>query len=134
MATLPLRAVGRGEVQARAFRELEALPENHPLRRNLLRIATTWFTLLQARPPTTSEDRELFMNLQVTFEEFQDEARKKGLEMGLEKGLEKGKLIGKILAMREVLEQAPPEGEDLDEQSLEALEATLLELRNRLHA
>lgn len=133
-ATLWMRLLGRGNIQARAILEVLGLPEQHPLRRNLLQILVDWRTLFEQQVPTTDADKELFMNLHITVEEFERRATEKGLQKGLQTGLERGQLIGKILALREVLERTVSTDDDLRNMSQEDLEATLHALRARLRA
>ncbi|TRU82626.1 MAG: flagellar assembly protein H, partial [Microcystis novacekii Mn_MB_F_20050700_S1] len=62
-ATLWLRILGRGKVQARAIDELESLPEDHPFRVNALELLLNLRTSLTNDQELEQEDRELIMRL-----------------------------------------------------------------------
>lgn len=98
-ATLWLRLLGRGRVQARAVRELEERGGHHLLEDATLRLLVAW---LQALPPPeqrTEEERELAMNLDRAYERWE---RKVKAESKLEGKLE-GKAEGAVEARAEAV-------------------------------
>lgn len=72
-ATLWLRILGRGETQRQAAREIEALPNNHPFRRNILEIVGRWYVNLQTSQNLDEEDREVLMNLSPAYLKWRED-------------------------------------------------------------
>ena len=50
-----------------------------------------------------TEDREVFMTLSQTYQEWKEATKREGLEQGLEQGLERGKLEGKLESIPRLL-------------------------------
>jgi len=95
-ATLWLRLLGRGKVQARAVREPEQVGQREPLRDATMQLLVTW---LQGLPPVaqqTDEDRELRMNLKRVYERWERKPQ--------DRGRREGKAEGKAEAVLAVLE------------------------------
>lgn len=83
-ATLWLRILGRGETQKQAALELEALPNNHPLRRNILEIVARWYINLQTSQNLNEEDREVLMNLSAAYLKWREDAVQEGRQVMVE--------------------------------------------------
>ena len=77
-ATLWLRILGRGETQKQAAREIEALPSNHPFRRNILEIVGRWYVNLQVSQNLNEEDREVLMNLSAAYLKWREDVVQEG--------------------------------------------------------
>lgn len=77
-ATLWLRILGRGETQRQAAREIEALPNNHPFRRNILEIVGRWYVNLQTSQNLDEEDREVLMNLSPAYLKWREDVVQEG--------------------------------------------------------
>ena len=77
-ATLWLRILGRGETQKQAAREIEALPSNHPFRRNILEIVGRWYVNLQVSQDLNEEDREVLMNLSAAYLKWREDVVQEG--------------------------------------------------------
>ncbi|MEM9539571.1 MAG: hypothetical protein AAGA60_08670 [Cyanobacteria bacterium P01_E01_bin.42] len=77
--TLWLRLLGKGRVQERAIRELEALPRENRLRENVIRLVRELVTLLAKRQSREQDldptDKELIMTLTQMYEEAIAELR-----------------------------------------------------------
>jgi hypothetical protein len=103
-ASLWLRLLGRGKVQAEAVKELAALSEREPLRDATLELLVAW---QQSLPPPTeqSEDeRELTMNLAQVYEKWERKTLAKGEAKGKREGKAEGKVEGKAEAVLRVLD------------------------------
>jgi len=85
-ATLWLRILGRGKVQARAIDELESLPEDHPFRVNALELLLNLRTSLTNDQELEQEDRELIMRLSPLYTSRLQEELDAGLQQGLQQG------------------------------------------------
>ncbi len=77
-ATLWLRIMGRRETQKQAVREIEALPSNHPFRRNILEIIGRWYINLQTSQNLDEEDREVLMNLSPAYLKWREDTLQEG--------------------------------------------------------
>lgn len=103
-STVWLRLLGRGRVQARAVRELEAMSQREPLRDATMELLVTW---LQGLPPAeqqAEEDRELRMNLERVYERWERKTLARGRAEGMAEGKREGKTEGKANALLAVLE------------------------------
>ena len=85
-ATLWLRILGRGKVQARAIDELESLPEDHPFRVNALELLLNLRTSLTNDQELEQEDRELIMRLSPLYTSRLQEELDAGRQQGLQQG------------------------------------------------
>ncbi|WP_043998529.1 hypothetical protein, partial [Microcystis aeruginosa] len=83
-ATLWLRILGRGKVQARAIDELESLPEDHPFRVNALELLLNLRTSLTNDQELEQEDRELIMRLSPLYTSRLQEELDAGRQQGLQ--------------------------------------------------
>ncbi|MGK7926721.1 MAG: hypothetical protein AB4290_16020, partial [Spirulina sp.] len=101
--TLWLRLLGRGRVQQRAVRELEALPRENHLRGNVIKLVKELISLLAKRQNKEQDldrdDEELIMTLTQLYDEamaeIRQQAREEGREEGLQQGLQRGKEEGR---------------------------------------
>lgn len=85
-STLWLRLLGRGATQQQAVNELVSLPENHPLRANILEIVTNWRINVQMNQNLTNEDQELIMNLSPAYLHWRENTLQEGRLEGLQEG------------------------------------------------
>ena len=92
-ATLWLRILGRGKVQARAIDELESLPEDHPFRVNALELLLNLRTSLTNDQELEQEDRELIMRLSPLYTSRLQEELDAGRQQGLQQGLQQGERL-----------------------------------------
>ncbi|MCW6034951.1 hypothetical protein K4A83_01510 [Spirulina subsalsa FACHB-351] len=88
--TLWLRVLGRGNVQKQAVEELDNLPENDPLRENILELVQAMIAILEKRQRKAEalnvEEQELIMNLLEMYAEIKAEVREEGKAEGLREG------------------------------------------------
>ncbi|MBO1347997.1 MAG: hypothetical protein EBE86_011610 [Hormoscilla sp. GUM202] len=80
--TLWLRILGKGQVQQQAFKELSDLPKDEPLRKNILELVGMWYSNLQKKEATTSEEQELIMELSSAYLEWREATLQEGIERG----------------------------------------------------
>ncbi|MFM7353944.1 MAG: flagellar assembly protein H [Microcystis aeruginosa] len=88
--TLWLRLLGRGKTQNQAVRELLELPQGNAFRENVLELLISWRVSMEINNILETEDREVFMTLSQTYQEWKEATKQEGLEQGLERGLEQG--------------------------------------------
>ncbi|MFB2969910.1 hypothetical protein ACE1CD_13120 [Aerosakkonema sp. BLCC-F183] len=119
-ATLWLRILGRGETQKQAAREIEALPSNHPFRRNILEIVGRWYINLQTSQNLDEEDREVLMNLSPAYLKWREDTLQEGRREMVENLLQI-----RFSSVDEVLAGAIPSMLQLPSQELTRLLLTL---------
>ncbi|BCL35669.1 hypothetical protein [Nostoc sp. MS1] len=102
--TLWLRILGKGRVQKQAIDELEALPNNHPLRAKAIDLLLSLKTTLEVNQNTDQEDRDLIMRLSAIYEQKLAEAKQEGLREGLQEGIREGLQEGIQAGHRQVIE------------------------------
>ncbi|EPF24082.1 flagellar assembly protein H [Microcystis aeruginosa SPC777] len=88
--TLWLRLLGRGKTQNQAVRELLELPQGNAFRENVLELLISWRVSMEINNILETEDREVFMTLSQTYQEWKEATKREGIEQGLEQGLERG--------------------------------------------
>jgi hypothetical protein len=99
-ATLWLRLLGRGAVQAAAVRQLLAMGEQKSLRDATLRLLVVWQQSLPPPALQSLDEQELTMNVDQIYERWE----RKTLARGRREGKAEGKVEGKAEAMLAVLE------------------------------
>ncbi|MBD6614608.1 hypothetical protein FNW02_01665 [Komarekiella sp. 'clone 1'] len=88
--TLWLRILGKGRVQQQAIDELEALPQDNPLRSKAIDLLLSLKTTLEVNQNVDEEDRNLIMRLSPIYEQKLAEAKQQGLQEGIQEGLQEG--------------------------------------------
>ncbi|MTJ53526.1 hypothetical protein FJR38_13180 [Anabaena sp. UHCC 0253] len=78
--TLLCRLLGRDKVQEEAVKELLALPQENPLRHNILELVFSWRVSVQTQDILTEDDQELIMKLTAAYQEARTEAVQEGLQ------------------------------------------------------
>ncbi|MGB3759486.1 MAG: hypothetical protein WBA07_24485 [Rivularia sp. (in: cyanobacteria)] len=96
--TLWLRILGKGRVQNSAIDELEALPEDEPLRTRALELLYSLKTTLEVSQNIDEEDRELIMRLSPLYTQKLEEATRRGQIEGEKQGQKK--LVENLLKIR----------------------------------
>ncbi len=96
--TLWLRILGKGRVQNSAIDELEALPEDEPLRTRALELLYSLKTTLEVSQNIDEEDRELIMRLSPLYTQRLEEAEQRGQRQGEVEG--KRKVVENLLKIR----------------------------------
>jgi len=93
--TLWLRMLGRGKVQQQAIDELEALPQNHPLRSNTLSLLYNLRQNLEVRQDQDLEegDREIIMRLAPLYQQDREQAILQGEQRGIQQGIQQGERL-----------------------------------------
>jgi predicted transposase YdaD len=81
-ATLWVRLLGRGNVQARAIQAVAALPAEHPYRNNALDLLGNLKIILEARETIEPEEQELIMQLSPLYLEKLQAAEQIGEQRG----------------------------------------------------
>ncbi|UZO76611.1 flagellar assembly protein H [Microcystis aeruginosa str. Chao 1910] len=120
--TLWLRLLGRGKTQNQAVRELLELPQGNAFRENVLELLISWRVNMEINNILETEDREVFMTLSQTYQEWKEATKREGrLEGKLEGKLES---IPRLLALGLSVEQIA-QALDLDlEQVRQAIQET----------
>lgn len=96
--TLWLRILGKGRVQQQAIDELEALPQDDPLRSKAVDLLLNLRTTLEVTQNIDEEDRDLIMRLSPIYEQKLAEAKQAGLQEGLQ--AERRSVIENLLRVR----------------------------------
>ncbi len=78
LETLWLRILGKGETQRQAVSELLSLPQNHPLRRNIQELITSWRITVINQENLTEDDQEVIMNLSQAYLEWRETTLQEG--------------------------------------------------------
>ncbi|QLE49479.1 hypothetical protein FD724_16200 [Nostoc sp. C057] len=78
--TLWLRILGKGRVQQQAIDELEALPQNNPLRSKAIDLLLNLKTTLEFNQNIDEEDRVLIMRLSPIYEQKLAEVKQEGIQ------------------------------------------------------
>ncbi len=126
--TLWLRLLGRGKTQNQAVRELLELPQGNAFRENVLELLISWRVSMEINNILETEDREVFMTLSQTYQEWKEATKREGLEQGLEQGLERGLERGKLEAKLESIPRLLALGLSV-EQIAQALDLDLEQVR-----
>jgi hypothetical protein len=103
-ATMWLRLLGRGKVQAQAVLELAALRSREPLRDATLELLVAWQQSLPPPAEQSEDERELTMNLEQIYQRWERKTLAKGKAEGLREGKVEGKVEGKAEAVLAVLD------------------------------
>ncbi len=129
--TLWLRLLGRGKTQNQAVRELLELPQGNAFRENVLELLISWRVSMEINNILETEDREVFMTLSQTYQEWKEATKREGLEQGLEQGLERGLERGKLEAKLESIPRLLALGLSV-EQIAQALDLDLEQVRQAI--
>ncbi|MDJ0737034.1 MAG: hypothetical protein QNJ47_23690 [Nostocaceae cyanobacterium] len=73
-----MRILGKGETQRQAVSELLSLPQNHPLRRNIQELITSWRITVINQENLTEDDQEVIMNLSQAYLEWREATLQEG--------------------------------------------------------
>jgi hypothetical protein len=113
--TLWLRILGKGKVQQQAIDEIEALPEDEPLRARALELLYNLRTTLEVSQNLDTEDRELIMRLSPLYTQRLAAATEQGIQEGQRVVIENllkarfGELDEQLSVIIEPLLSLPPE-------------------------
>ena len=124
--TLWLRLLGRGKTQNQAVRELLELPQGNAFRENVLELLISWRVSMEVNNILETEDREVFMTLSQTYQEWKEATKREGRQEGRQEGKLEAKLesIPRLLALGLSVEQIA-QALDLDlEQVRQAIQET----------
>ncbi|MBD2247137.1 hypothetical protein [Nostoc sp. FACHB-888] len=88
--TLWLRILGKGRVQQQAVDELEALPQNNPLRSKAIDLLLNLKTTLEFNQNIDEEDKDLIMRLSPIYEQKLAEVKQEGIQEGIQEGMQEG--------------------------------------------
>ncbi|KYC43792.1 hypothetical protein WA1_01110 [Scytonema hofmannii PCC 7110] len=75
-----MRILGKGRVQQQAIQELQALPEDHPVREVLMDLLSNLKSTLELKQDLDPEERDLIMQLSPVYEQRLAEAREQGVQ------------------------------------------------------
>jgi len=105
--TLWLRLLGRGKTQNQAVRELLELPQGNAFRENVLELLISWRVSMEINNILETEDREVFMTLSQTYQEWKEATKREGRQEGRQEGKLEAKLesIPRLLALGLRVEQ-----------------------------
>ncbi len=101
--TLWLRLLGRGKTQDQAVRELLELPQGNAFRENVLELLISWRVSMEINNILETEDREVFMTLSQTYQEWKEATKQEGRQEGRQEG--KLESIPRLLALGLSVEQ-----------------------------
>ncbi|CCI37050.1 conserved hypothetical protein [Microcystis aeruginosa PCC 9701] len=101
--TLWLRLLGRGKTQNQAVRELLELPQGNAFRENVLELLISWRVSMEINNILETEDREVFMTLSQTYQEWKEATKQEGRQEGRQEG--KLESIPRLLALGLSVEQ-----------------------------
>ncbi|REJ39175.1 MAG: flagellar assembly protein H [Microcystis flos-aquae TF09] len=101
--TLWLRLLGRGKTQNQAVRELLELPQGNAFRENVLELLISWRVSMEINNILETEDREVFMTLSQTYQEWKEATKREGRQEGKLEG--KLESIPRLLALGLSVEQ-----------------------------
>ena len=89
-------------VQRQAIDELEALPENNPLRTNTLKLLYNLQKNLEFRQDLDEGDRELIMRLAPLYQQDREQALLQGEQQGIQQGIQQGErlVVNNLLQVR----------------------------------
>ena len=100
--------MGRDTIQQQAIDELVALPQDHPLRGNILDLLANWRVNVEGRDNLSDEDRELLMNLSPAYQYWREktlqEGKQEGRQEGKQEGRQEGKRQGRLEERRQMVE------------------------------
>ncbi|NET60500.1 MAG: hypothetical protein F6K47_31490 [Symploca sp. SIO2E6] len=102
--TLWLRVMGRGKVQRQAIDELEAMPENNPLRSQTLSLLYNLQKNLEFRQDLRKGDRKLIMRLAPLYQQDREQAILEGERRGEQRGERRGIQQGERLIVNNLLQ------------------------------
>ncbi|MEQ9622513.1 hypothetical protein [Coleofasciculus chthonoplastes] len=91
--TLWLRVLGKRRTQQQAIEELLELPQESPLRRNILEILANWRINVGRSERLSNADRELIMNLSPAYLKWREEAVLEGRQEGRLEGRQEGQRL-----------------------------------------
>ncbi|MDJ0558413.1 MAG: Rpn family recombination-promoting nuclease/putative transposase, partial [Microcystis sp. M53599_WE4] len=114
-----------------AVRELLELPQGNAFRENVLELLISWRVSMEINNILETEDREVFMTLSQTYQEWKEATKREGLEQGLEQGLERGLERGKLEAKLESIPRLLALGLSV-EQIAQALDLDLEQVRQAI--
>lgn len=109
--TLWLRLLSRGRVQEQAIAEVDALPDDHPLKESVLELLADLRTMLEEKQTQTEEEEELIMRLSPIYLRRRQEAIAEERRMVVKNLLKTrfGELDERLSAVVEPVLQLPPE-------------------------
>ncbi|MEQ9236195.1 hypothetical protein [Coleofasciculus sp. E2-BRE-01] len=113
--TLWLRVLGKRRTQQQAIEELLELPQESPLRRNILEILANWRINVGRSERLSNADRELIMNLSPAYLKWREEAVLEGRQEGQRLMVENflrvrfGEIDAELEAIIAPMLQLPPE-------------------------
>ncbi|MEQ9482895.1 hypothetical protein, partial [Coleofasciculus sp. F4-SAH-05] len=113
--TLWLRVLGKRRTQQQAIEELLELPQESPLRRNILEILANWRINVGRSERLSNADRELIMNLSPAYFKWREEAVLEGRQEGQRLMVENflrvrfGEINAELEAIIAPMLQLPPE-------------------------
>ncbi|NCT51930.1 MAG: Rpn family recombination-promoting nuclease/putative transposase [Microcystis aeruginosa G13-03] len=89
------------------MRELLELPQGNAFRENVLELLISWRVSMEINNILETEDREVFMTLSQTYQEWKEATKREGQREGLQEGKLEAKLesIPRLLALGLSVEQ-----------------------------
>jgi hypothetical protein len=103
--TILLRLLGRGNVQARAIKELMALPQDHPYLQETLKHISALQINLKLRQNKTKDIKEVIMNLSPAYEKWHQETIAEGQAKGIIIGEAQGRNLERIAVAKTMLQE-----------------------------
>ncbi|MEH1834486.1 MAG: hypothetical protein V7L29_21025 [Nostoc sp.] len=97
-----VRILGKGRVQQQAIVQLEALPQNNPLRSKAIDLLLNLEITLEFNQNIDEEDRDLIMRLSPIYEQKLAEVKQQGIQEGIREGIqaERRNVIENLLRVR----------------------------------
>jgi len=76
--TLFIRLLGKGKTQQQAISEIQAFPENDPIRNETLELLLVWRIFIETKDPKTTDEEELLMNLSPIYQQWRESTLQEG--------------------------------------------------------
>ena len=86
-----------------AVRELLELPQGNAFRENVLELLISWRVSMEINNILETEDREVFMTLSQTYQEWKEATKREGKLEGKLEGKQEGKLEAKLESIPRLL-------------------------------
>jgi len=70
--------LGKGKTQQQAISEIQAFPENDPIRNETLELLSVWRIFIETKDPKTTDEEELLMNLSPIYQQWRENTLQEG--------------------------------------------------------
>jgi len=74
--------LGKGKTQQQAISEIQAFPENDPIRNETLELLSVWRIFIDTKNDKTTDEEELLMNLSPIYQQWRENTLQEGKQEG----------------------------------------------------